>query len=603
MSSGMTSDVFCMMAYARIPASVCSQEQGGTSCRGCSAATRRCTKCGQLRGIVNARKGLCADCDKAQPAQNDGIAGALERMRSTIQDIGDTELPPVEKNELSSPPGPAANQLITNIASVQTHDKSNPAHLIITVVAEHFRFNVADLLHDSRDIAPIAEARQIAMYLMRRFLRYSYPTIGQIFQRDHSTVMHGCDKIMRQYNNNSGMHLQIKALEAKLSEAGLSMGGLSEHVTQQSVKQGSAKQNCRSKCTEQMAGDQIQSLQQCTYVCNIVAGYFQVTVDSLRIRTNTLATNQARALAIYLLIGVYKMPLHMIRTFFGGIQQDQVNRIYQKLQGRLALDPQLQEVMATLKQQLGQVTADEATVEPEAPATETLPSPAPPSPAPIAAPPVTLPPAPKLRSRSAVPRCSKTFSEIYQLLLGRSVKIGDARLVRGAVPLLQMEAKIGPADALRALQRLVDDKHIVRKDDRWTIVLMKESIDNNELICPATSETTPLVIINGGTVQSQRRMVVPRPPRTMPVAPPSLTGANQSPLNAIDAAINQLNQLLPSLRQSRNEVNQQVAVLEANLIALTLLRDKSRTVENNIQQLLQDTQTAMTAILATLHKI
>lgn len=63
------------------------------------------------------------------------------------------------------------------------------------VVAEHFKIRVDDLKSKKRT-REIAFPRQIAMYLTRKILDLSFPQIGSIFGgRDHTTVMHACNKI------------------------------------------------------------------------------------------------------------------------------------------------------------------------------------------------------------------------------------------------------------------------------------------------------------------------------------------------------------------------------------------------------------------------
>ena len=43
--------------------------------------------------------------------------------------------------------------------------------------------------------ANIAMARQVAMYIMRTNVGLSFPSIGRHFGLDHTTVIHGCNKI------------------------------------------------------------------------------------------------------------------------------------------------------------------------------------------------------------------------------------------------------------------------------------------------------------------------------------------------------------------------------------------------------------------------
>lgn len=66
---------------------------------------------------------------------------------------------------------------------------------IIKAVAEYFSVSEADILSQRRN-REIAQARQIAMYLIREQTQLSTTRIGDLFGgRDHTTVMHACDKI------------------------------------------------------------------------------------------------------------------------------------------------------------------------------------------------------------------------------------------------------------------------------------------------------------------------------------------------------------------------------------------------------------------------
>lgn len=62
---------------------------------------------------------------------------------------------------------------------------------IIAGVAAAFKISVDDIMGESR-FRRIAWARQAAYLLIRRERKLSYPQIGQIFGRDHATVVHGC---------------------------------------------------------------------------------------------------------------------------------------------------------------------------------------------------------------------------------------------------------------------------------------------------------------------------------------------------------------------------------------------------------------------------
>ena len=66
---------------------------------------------------------------------------------------------------------------------------------IMKAVADYFGVSQSDMLSQRRN-REIAKARQIAMYLTREQTQLSTTRIGDIFGgRDHTTVMHACDKI------------------------------------------------------------------------------------------------------------------------------------------------------------------------------------------------------------------------------------------------------------------------------------------------------------------------------------------------------------------------------------------------------------------------
>ncbi|MDP3487756.1 MAG: helix-turn-helix domain-containing protein, partial [Bacillota bacterium] len=57
----------------------------------------------------------------------------------------------------------------------------------------------------------------IAMYLVRKHTDASLPRIGEEFGgRDHTTVMHACDKIQQDLASEPGFALILRELEDKI---------------------------------------------------------------------------------------------------------------------------------------------------------------------------------------------------------------------------------------------------------------------------------------------------------------------------------------------------------------------------------------------------
>ena len=64
----------------------------------------------------------------------------------------------------------------------------------------------------------IAYPRQIAMYLCRKLIDISLPKIGEKFGgRDHSTIIHGCDKIFHELDKDSQLQTAVEELEKKIN--------------------------------------------------------------------------------------------------------------------------------------------------------------------------------------------------------------------------------------------------------------------------------------------------------------------------------------------------------------------------------------------------
>jgi len=83
---------------------------------------------------------------------------------------------------------------------------------IIKKVGEFYGVSDADILKQSRK-RDIVKPRQIAMYLFREELKSSYPYIGEVFGgRDHTTVIHACEKIEKGLSSDSLLSQEITNL-------------------------------------------------------------------------------------------------------------------------------------------------------------------------------------------------------------------------------------------------------------------------------------------------------------------------------------------------------------------------------------------------------
>lgn len=84
------------------------------------------------------------------------------------------------------------------------------------VVAEFFDVSVKDLMGKKR-VRQIARPRQIAMALARELTNQSYIEIGQSFGgRDHTTVMHACEKVQSLCETDTMFEKDYRALKLML---------------------------------------------------------------------------------------------------------------------------------------------------------------------------------------------------------------------------------------------------------------------------------------------------------------------------------------------------------------------------------------------------
>ncbi len=92
--------------------------------------------------------------------------------------------------------------------------------MILDATVDQFGFTHEDLTGKSRR-RPLVITRQMAMYLTRQLTDLSFPVIAREFGgRDHTTVMHACDKISALMKERSQIYNDVNTLEKRVrSEA------------------------------------------------------------------------------------------------------------------------------------------------------------------------------------------------------------------------------------------------------------------------------------------------------------------------------------------------------------------------------------------------
>lgn len=91
------------------------------------------------------------------------------------------------------------------------------AATIMAVTAEYFNTSIDELCGPGK-ARPLAQARQISMYLCRELTDLSLPKIGQTFGRDHTTVMYADKKIRKEMTERRKVYDQVQELTARIKQ-------------------------------------------------------------------------------------------------------------------------------------------------------------------------------------------------------------------------------------------------------------------------------------------------------------------------------------------------------------------------------------------------
>jgi chromosomal replication initiator protein len=111
-----------------------------------------------------------------------------------------------------------AEHILKDILS-PTKEKSNlDIDLIKKVASEYYSIKIEEMTAKTRT-REIATARQVAMYIARTMTNSSLPKIGGEFGgRDHTTVMHACEKIKEEIKSNPEIDEAVRTITENLKK-------------------------------------------------------------------------------------------------------------------------------------------------------------------------------------------------------------------------------------------------------------------------------------------------------------------------------------------------------------------------------------------------
>ena len=109
-----------------------------------------------------------------------------------------------------------AKEVLKDVFS--SKDRPVTPELVKKYICKHFNIKQSDL-ESSKRSRNLAFPRQIAMYLCRNMTELSLPKIGEAFgNRDHTTVLHGCEKISNELKTNESLRDVLKEIENAMKE-------------------------------------------------------------------------------------------------------------------------------------------------------------------------------------------------------------------------------------------------------------------------------------------------------------------------------------------------------------------------------------------------
>jgi len=104
----------------------------------------------------------------------------------------------------------------TALETLTARTDSVTCEQVIDAVSRHYAVDVP-VLESRKRSKSIALARQVAMYLLREDLHYSFPRIGKLLGgRDHTTVMYGCSKIAVMIEEDNQMRRDVLSIKHNL---------------------------------------------------------------------------------------------------------------------------------------------------------------------------------------------------------------------------------------------------------------------------------------------------------------------------------------------------------------------------------------------------
>jgi chromosomal replication initiator protein len=159
--------------------------------------------------------------DDAMELLADELPATVNELRHAILQLASAaqaETPVRSNAKRNSPTASESDVSPIDVSAVRHYldqhaaERRPTVHQITVQVARRFRLKTAELQGKTRR-REVVQARGVAMLLARRLTGASYASVGRHFGgRDHSTVMHACDRITEQLKSNASLRRVVEEL-------------------------------------------------------------------------------------------------------------------------------------------------------------------------------------------------------------------------------------------------------------------------------------------------------------------------------------------------------------------------------------------------------
>ena len=95
-----------------------------------------------------------------------------------------------------------------------------PVQVVVDKIfsAIHNRYGIEKKeLLSSKRTKDVAYARHVCIYLIREITEMSYPSIGKMFNRDHSTILSSCELISKKINNDPVLSVDVAEMTKEVN--------------------------------------------------------------------------------------------------------------------------------------------------------------------------------------------------------------------------------------------------------------------------------------------------------------------------------------------------------------------------------------------------